>query len=150
MPDIKKPVPSVEEYYDGLYGLDGAVLDKDSYEKHVNHTLFEQPQDLRQIAADAIHAERQAEYRPETAAFLAQQPETGEYIQTYEAYVPTEMRITLNAPYIIRQGSGSYLSSGSYRLSSGSYYISSGSYRFSFGSSYRMSSSLGGYGLNLI
>ena len=34
MPDHTAHIPQVEEYYDGLYVLNGAVMDKDSYEKH--------------------------------------------------------------------------------------------------------------------
>ncbi|MCI6927094.1 MAG: hypothetical protein MR761_08270, partial [Butyricicoccus porcorum] len=34
MSDHTAHIPQVSEYYDGLYVLNGAVMDKDSYEKH--------------------------------------------------------------------------------------------------------------------
>lgn len=159
MPDTKKPVSSVADYYGDLFELNGAVMDQDSYEKHTAScpasapqpeaapseqpaapvSPFDQPQDFRQIAAQAIEADRQAEYRPETASFVVLQEETGEYVETAEVFRPGEMHMVLGSTQLIRTGSGSYRRSGSYRLSSGSYRLTSGSYRITSGS-YRLSS----------
>ncbi|MDO5784162.1 MAG: hypothetical protein Q4P20_03755, partial [Eubacteriales bacterium] len=159
MPDRKKPSPTVADYYDDLFELNGAVMDKASYEKHTAappssepptaaqpssdqpataQSPFDQPQDFRQLAAQAIEEDRQVEYYPETASFVVLQEETGEYIETSETYRPGEMRMILGAPHFVRTGSGSYRTSGSYRLTSGSYRLSSGSYRITSGS-YRLS-----------
>ncbi|MCI6925494.1 MAG: hypothetical protein MR761_00005, partial [Butyricicoccus porcorum] len=62
-----------------------------------------------------------------------------EYIPTNETVCENEFRILLGAPMLVRCGSGSYRTSGSYRLSSGSYRLTSGSYRLTSGS-YRISS----------
>lgn len=167
MSDHTAHIPQVSEYYDGLYVLNGAVMDKDSYEKHtaaapevspeadtaapaaspeadtaVASDPFSVPQDLRQMAAQAFEADRQAEYRPETAVFVPYTVENGEYyeyIPTNETVCENEFRILLGAPMLVRCGSGSYRTSGSYRLSSGSYRLTSGSYRLTSGS-YRISS----------
>lgn len=168
MPDRKKPSSTVVDYYDDLFELNGAVMDKASYEKHTAAPVspeppaaeqppsdepaavqspFDQPQDFRQIAAQAIEADQRMEYHPGIASFVVLQEETGEYIETSETYQPGEMRMVLGAPQMIRTGSGSYrtsgsyrrITSGSYRLTSGSYRITSGSYRFTSGS-YRLSS----------
>lgn len=167
MSDRKKPSSTVVDYYDDLFELNGAVMDKASYEKHTAalasseppattqplsnqstavQSPFDQPQDFRQLAAQAIEADQQMEYHPEIASFVVLHEETGEYIETGETYHPGEMRMILGAPHVIRTSSGSYRTSGSYRLSSGSYRITSGSYRLSSGSyrltsgSYRLSS----------
>lgn len=178
MPDHTSHIPQVEEYYDGLYVLNGAVMDKDSYEKHTAAASatspeadtsapaaspevdtaapaaspeahdaaasdpFSAPQDFRQMAAQAFESDRQAEYRPETAVFVpytVEDREYYEYVPTGETFCEDGFRILLGAPMLVRCGSGSYRTSGSYRLSSGSYRLSSGSYRLISGS-YRITS----------
>ncbi|MCD8356362.1 MAG: hypothetical protein LUE11_07305 [Clostridia bacterium] len=198
MSDIKKKSLSVAECYENLHELYGAVMDTESYEKHKAEIpalaqedaaeyqehetatlddIFAAPQDLRQIAAEQIEADRRAEYRPECVTYMIPQ-------FTDETCIGTETHFVLGGPCIIRCGSGSYLSSGSYGsyVTSGSYrtsgsYITSGSYRTS--GSFRSSGSfhpgsgsfhlpagidvtqpymgsftwdfeIGGYGLNLI
>ena len=174
MPDHTAHIPQVEEYYDGLYVLNGAVMDKDSYEKHTAAASatspeadtsapaaspevdtaspeahdaaasdpFSAPQDFRQMAAQAFESDRQTEYRPETAVFVpytVEDREYYEYVPTGETFCEDGFRILLGAPMLVRCGSGSYRTSGSYRLSSGSYRLSSGSYRLISGS-YRITS----------
>ena len=156
----KKPLP-VNEYYNDLYELHGAVMDAESYARHkeadpaapaveaipsaegsaeyvpesacpaepavesrqpeeVNlDVVFSEPQDLRQIAAKQIEADRRIEYRPECVTYVIPR-------FTGETCIETETRMVFGEPHMIRCGSGSYVSSGSY----GSYLIVS-SYRTS-------------------
>lgn len=156
----KKPLP-VNEYYNDLYELHGAVMDAESYARHkeadpaapaveaipsaegsaeyvpesacpaepavesrqpeeVNlDAVFSEPQDLRQIAANQIEADRRIEYRPECVTYVIPR-------FTGETCIETETRMVFGEPHMIRCGSGSYVSSGSY----GSYLIVS-SYRTS-------------------
>ena len=156
----KKPLP-VNEYYNDLYELHGAVMDAESYARHkevdpaapaveaipsaegsaeyapesacpaepavesrqpeeVNlDAVFSEPQDLRQIAAKQIEADRRIEYRPECVTYVIPR-------FTGETCIETETRMVFGEPHMIRCGSGSYASSGSY----GSYLIVS-SYRTS-------------------
>lgn len=167
MSDRPAHTPQVEEYYDNLYVLNGAVMDKDSYEKHTTAAApdepseaacaaapetagdpFSAPQDFRQMAAQAFDADRQAEYRPETAVFVPCTTETEEYCEEYVetdgGFTEGTYRILLGAPALLRLGSGSFRTSGSYRLSSGSFRRSSGSYRIT-SRSYRVSSWLHQY-----
>lgn len=140
-------------YYADLYELGGAVLDKQSYEKHTSVSAQEEqtddpfsvPQDFNQIAAQAMDAERQAAGKPAETEIITDTVESVEQIQLVPAHT-------------VFRGSGSYRSSGSYRLTSGSYrissYRSSGSYRMSSNISLNSrpvsSQDLGGYGLHLI
>ena len=156
----KKPLP-VNEYYNDLYELHGAVMDAESYARHkeadpaapaveaipsaegpaeyapesacpaepavesrqpeeVNlDAVFSEPQDLRQIAAKQIEADRRIGYRPECVTYVIPR-------FTGETCIETETRMVFGEPHMIRCGSGSYVSSGSY----GSYLIVS-SYRTS-------------------
>ncbi len=166
MSDRTVHIPQVAEYYDDLYMLNGAVMDKNSYEKHTaampavppetttaasvsspepdvaESDPFCAPQDLRQMAAQAFEADQQVEYRPETAVFVPYTIENGEYyeyVPTTETVCENTFHLLLGAPTRMRLGSGSYRTSGSYRLSSGSYRLTSGSYRLSSGS-YRLTS----------
>ena len=143
-------------YYADLYELDGAVLDKASYEKHTaspsqeeSTDPFSVPQDFREIAAQAIEADRQfAEASAETPVEEDVITYTTEYIEQPSAA----------AGCLMHRGSGSYRSSGSYRMSSrrssGSFRSSSGSYRASSNiilrSCHISAQDLGGYGLHLI
>ena len=153
-----KPLP-VTEYYNDLYELHGAVMDAESYARHkeadpsvpavesaapVEHaseplcpsapvvsdsqpevtldTVFSEPQDLRQIAAKQMEADRRIEYRPECVTYVIPR-------FTGETCIETETRMVFDTPHMIRCGSGSYITSGSY----GSYvmvssYKTSGSY----------------------
>lgn len=84
--------------------------------------VFSEPQDLRQIAAKQIEADRRIEYRPECVTYVIPR-------FTGETCIETETRMVFDAPHMVRCGSGSYISSGSY----GSYlmvssYRTSGSY----------------------
>lgn len=81
--------------------------------------VFSEPQDLRQIAAKQIEADRRIEYRPECVTYVIPR-------FTGETCIETETRMVFGEPHMIRCGSGSYVSSGSY----GSYLIVS-SYRTS-------------------
>lgn len=159
MSDNKNTPLTVNEYYDNLYELHGAVMDEESYKRHTEtapaipiaesvasvecaaecpdsaesanenrqpevtlDTVFSEPQDLRQIAAKQMEADRRVEYRPECITYVIPR-------LTGETCVETETRMVLDTPQMIRNGSGSYLSSGSY----GSYrlvssYKTSGSY----------------------
>lgn len=153
MSDNKNKPLTVNEYYKNLYELHGAVMDEESYKRHketdpsipvvesvapverasesadVNRqsevtldTVFSQPQDLRQIAAKQMEADRRVEYRPECITYVIPR-------LTGETCIETETRMVLDTPHMIRSGSGSYISSGSY----GSYtlvssYKTSGSY----------------------
>ncbi len=95
------------------------------------------------MASQAFDADRQAEYRPETASFAV--PVPGEsyteevqeitYVGTEEIFRPDEMKVIIGAPTqtVIRRGASYMLqhSSGSLRTSSGSYRLSSGSFRVS-------------------
>ncbi len=145
MSDRKTVTAQVVDLYKGLRTLGGVVLDEESFQKHQNaysQTVetqieqqtysseaadpFAQPQDFRQIAAQAFDTDRQ-EFRPDTAIWVPSAEETGQTLQM------------VGDTTLVRSGSGSYYSSGSYRISSGSYRISSGSYRISSGS-FRLSS----------
>ena len=164
MSDVIAQQPSVADYYDNLHIIGGAVLDEDSYQKHMtapsvtpestdapvrSDDPFDAPQDFGEFAAHAAQSDQQ-EHRPECASFVTpvwnETSDSVEYIETSETYRPQTMRIFIGTSYPERCGSGSYRSSGSHRLSSGSYRTTSGSYRMSSGSfhttsgSYRMSS----------
>ena len=138
MSDNKEPSRMLA-YYADLYELGGAVLDKQGYERHASAPSQEQqpddpfsvPQDLRAIAAQAIQSDREAACENGTTECTQQ-----------TQLVPEQ---------IVLRGSGSYRTSGSYRLSS---FVSSGSYRVSsdivFRSRHVSAQDLGGYGLHLI
>ena len=154
MSDLIAQHPSVADFYDNLHVIDGAVLDEDSYHKHMavpsadtvsidmpaqSNDPFDTPQDFGQVAENAFESDRQEEYRPECAAFLVPVSHSDsdyvKYVETTALYHPETMRILLGASQIVRNGSGSYhtsglyyRSSGSYRVSSGSFYVSSGSF----------------------
>lgn len=81
--------------------------------------VFSEPQDLRQIVAEQIEADRRIEYRPECVTYVIPR-------FTGETCIETETRMVFGEPHMIRCASGSYVSSGSY----GSYLIVS-SYRTS-------------------
>lgn len=159
MSDNKNKLLPVTEYYNDLYELHGAVMDAESYARHkeadpsvpavesaapVEHaseppcpsapvvsdsqpevtldTVFSEPQDLRQIAAKQMEADRRIEYRPECVTYVIPR-------FTGETCIETETRMVFDTPHMVRCGSGSYISSGSY----GSYvmvssYKTSGSY----------------------
>lgn len=188
MSDIKKKALTVSEYYDNLRELNGAVMDTVSYEKHKAEIpalakeaeaeyleqesatlddIFSTPQDFRQIAAQQIEADRHMEYRPECATYAVPRYTGETCIETAETH------FVLGTPYLVRTGSGSYLSSGSYgsymtsgsyrtsgsfHLSSGSFYLGSGSFRLPeeacaeqpYMGSFGWDFEIGGYGLNLI
>lgn len=145
MSDQKPVTVQVVDLYKGLRTLGGVVLDEESFQKHQNAYSqtadiqleqqpssseaadpFAQPQDFRQIAAQAFDTDQQ-EYRPDTAIWVPMAEETGQTLQM------------VGDTMLVRSGSGSYYSSGSYRMTSGSYRISSGSYRMTSGS-FRLSS----------
>jgi len=159
MSEINKESCPMTAYYPDLYNWNGVMMDAASYAKHQQHSqpapeqaasaaeeptdtldaIFDAPQDLRQIAADAIREDEESS-------------ETG-----YEWKIQTQ-QLLLEAPKIQHTGSGSYRGSGSFVSSS---YLSSylSSYRTSqrFSGSFRLSSGslsalsmLGGYGLDLI
>lgn len=158
MSDLTTQHPQVADFYKNLHVMKGAVLDEDSYNRHMaaesatpdpvetpaaSTDPFEAPQDFRQIAAQAFDSDRQEEYRPECPSFVipvCNDDGSVEYIETSETYCPETMHILLGGTRIVRSGSGSYrTSSGSGRLSSGSYRITSGSFRTGSGS-FRMGS----------
>ncbi len=159
MSEINKESCPMTAYYPDLYNWNGVMMDAASYAKHQQHSqpapeqaasaaeeltdtldaIFDAPQDLRQIAADAIREDEESS-------------ETG-----YEWKIQTQ-QLLLEAPKLQYTGSGSYRGSGSFVSSS---YLSSylSSYRTSqrSSSSFRLSSGslsafsmLGGYGLDLI
>lgn len=140
-------------YYPDLYNWNGVMMDAASYAKHQQYSqpapeqavssqeqpsdtldaIFDAPQDLRQIAADAIQEDTKQE--------------SSETICEWQTEV---QQLLLEEPKIMYTGSGSYRGSGSFVSSS---YLSSylSSYRTSSqrssGSSLSM---LGGYGMDLI
>ncbi len=160
MSEINKESCPMTAYYPDLYNWNGVMMDAASYAKHQQHSqpapeqaatsaaeeptdtldaIFDAPQDLRQIAADAI---REDEESSETS---------------YEWKIQTQ-QLLLEAPKLQYTGSGSYRGSGSFVSSSylSSYLssyrtsqCSSGSFRLSSGSLSALSM-LGGYGLDLI
>ena len=138
------------------------MMDAASYAKHQRHSesapepdafpakesadalddIFDVPQDLRQIAADAM-----------------QEDTVKESCDTICAWQTQTHQLLLEAPKYLRVGSGSYRSSGSFVVSSylssylSSYttsYRSSGSFRLPSSGSLSSLSALGGYGLDLI
>lgn len=161
MSEINKESCPMTAYYPDLYNWNGVMMDAASYAKHQQHSqpapeqavssaekptdtldaIFDAPQDLRQIAADAIREDAEEE-SSETS---------------YEWKIQTQ-QLLLEAPKIQYTGSGSYRGSGSFVSSSYlSSYLSSyrtsqrssGSFRLSSGSPSALSM-LGGYGLDLI
>lgn len=160
MSEINKESCPMTAYYPDLYNWNGVMMDAASYAKHQQHSqpapkqaatsaaeeptdtldaIFDAPQDLRQIAADAIREDEESS-------------ETG-----YEWKTQTQ-QLLLEAPKLQYTGSGSYRGSGSFVSSSYlSSYLSSyrtsqrssGSFRLSSGSLSTLSM-LGGYGLDLI
>lgn len=162
MSEINKESCPMTAYYPDLYNWNGVMMDAASYAKHQQHSqpapeqavssaaeeptdtldaIFDAPQDLRQIAADAIQEDAEQE-----------SSETG-----CEWRMQTQ-QLLLEAPKTQYTGSGSYRGSGSFVSSSYlSSYLSSyrtsqrssGSFRLSSGSLSALSM-LGGYGLDLI
>ena len=162
MSEINNVSCPMTEYYPDIYNWNGVMMDAASYAKHQRHSesapepdtspakesadalddIFDAPQDLRQIAADAI-----------------QEDTIKESCDTICAWQTQTHQLLLEAPKYLRVGSGSYRSSGSFVMSS---YLSS--YLSSYTTSYRSSSSfrlpssgslsslsaLGGYGLDWV
>lgn len=160
MSEINNVSCPMTEYYPDIYNWNGVMMDAASYAKHQQHSesapepdaspakesadtlddIFDAPQDLRQIAADAM-----------------QEDTVKESCDTICAWQTQTHQLLLEAPKYL--GSGSYRSSGSFVVSS---YLSS--YLSSYTTSYRSSvsfrlpssgslsslSALGGYGLDLI
>lgn len=164
MSEINKESCPMTAYYPDLYNWNGVMMDAASYAKHQQHSqpapeqtvsskeeptdtldaIFDAPQDLRQIAADAIRedaedagqesSETVCEWRTETQQLLLEEP---------------KMQYTGSGSY---RGSGSFVSSSylsSYLSSYRTSQRSSGSFRLSSGSLSAFSM-LGGYGLDLI
>ncbi len=161
MSEINKESCPMTVYYPDLYNWNGVIMDAASYAKHQQHSqsapeqaasvaeestdtldaIFDTPQDLRQIAANAIQEDAEEE-SSETS---------------YEWKIQTQ-QLLLEAPKTRYTGSGSYRGSGSFVSS---FYLSSylssyktsqrssGSFRLSSGS-LSACSTLGGYGLDLI
>lgn len=160
MSEINKESCPMTAYYPDLYNWNGVMMDAASYAKHQQHSqpapeqaatsaaeeptdtldaIFDAPQDLRQIAVDAIREDEESS-------------ETG-----YVWKIQTQ-QLLLEAPKLQYTGSGSYRGSGSFVSASYlSSYLSSyrtsqrssGSFRLSSGSLSAFSM-LGGYGLDLI
>lgn len=162
MSEINNVSCPMTEYYPDVYNWNGVMMDAASYAKHQQHSesapepdaspakesadtlddIFDAPQDLRQIAADAM-----------------QEDTVKESCDTICAWQTQTHQLLLEAPKYLRVGSGSYRSSGSFVVSSylssylSSYttsYRSSGSFRLPSSGSLSSLSALGGYGLDLI
>lgn len=154
----KSNIPSICERYPGIRMLHGCPMDEESYRRHAGTQSpapepqeadpFAAPQDFQAIAAQAQQADQgipssPAQIPSEPPAAQERHPITGMYWQQ----LPMPQCITYS------YGSGSYYTSGSYRLTSGSYVhwiFSSGSFSVvqpPYGSDRR---ALGGYGLHLI
>ena len=159
MSETNKESCPMTAYYPDLYNWNGVMMDAASYAKHQQcrqpapeqtvsaetpadtlDAVFDAPQDLRQIAAEADQE--------------AVEQESSETVCTWRT--ETQQRL-LEAPKMRYTGSGSYRGSGSFVSSYLSSYLSS--YRTSQRSSesFRLSSGslsacsmLGGYGLDLI
>lgn len=155
----KSKIPSICERYPGIRMLHGCPMDEESYRRHAGTQSsapepqaadpFAAPQDFQAIADRAQQADQgipSSSAQPEQTdapAVQERHPITGAYWQQ----LPMPQCITYS------YGSGSYYTSGSYRLTSGSYIhwiSSSGSFSAiqpPYGSDCR---ALGGYGLHLI
>lgn len=162
----KSNIPSICERYDGIRMLYGCPMDEKSYRRHAKAQAqpapeaatpdpFEAPQDFQAIASQAQQADNttasplllpvpaQSSCSSEPPRIPARHPVTGAYWQQLP------MPQTRSYP----SGSGSYYTSGSYRLTFGSYFhwiSSSGSFcaiQSPYDSEHRQ---LGGYGLHLI
>lgn len=160
MSEINNVSCPMTEYYPDVYNWNGVMMDAASYAKHQQHSesapepdaspakesadtlddIFDAPQDLRQIAADAM-----------------QEDTVKESCDTICAWQTQTHQLLLEAPKYLC--SGSYRSSGSFVVSSylssylSSYttsYRSSGSFRLPSSGSLSSLSALGGYGLDLI
>ena len=161
-------VKSIAEMYSGIHMVNGCAMDAASYERHkqMQNTAspapspiiqptepqpvqpcdpFEQQQDFRAIAARAFDEDRGV-VQPQTTAAPAVQyrPGAAQYVTRAHQVVVEPQPEVIGEAVMTLTGSGSYRTSGSYRLTSGSgrtmyeyeyeYQMSSGSYLLTSGS----------------